>query len=399
MTKDYNPRTLAVKLHPKAEKLIKKGHPWVFSDSIEKINKDGNAGDVAILFDQRQNKVFGIGLYDPDSPIRIKMIHHDGSAKIDEEFFGQKISTALELRKTLLKNTNAFRLLYGENDGFPGLVVDIYNKVGVLKLYSPVWFPYLEMIIPQVVQFGKLNALILRLSRNLQKNEFDFSEGSILFGELEDSTVEFHEYGVKFQTDVIAGHKTGFFLDHRQNRHRVGQLSKNKSVLDVFSYSGGFSVHALAGGARQVTSIDFSSHAIELAKTNASLNVHSGKHETLVGDAFVILRELIRQKMKFDIVVIDPPSFAKSSAEVEIAKKKYAELAELGVHLTSKGGIVLLASCSSRVTADEFYQIHDALFKKLKVNYETIDYTTHDIDHPVTFDEGAYLKSAYYRIY
>lgn len=399
MTKDYNPRTLAVKLHPKAEKLIKKGHPWVFSDSIEKINKEGNAGDVAILFDQRQNKVFGIGLYDPDSPIRIKMIHHDGSAKIDEDFFERKISTALELRKTLLKNTNAFRLLYGENDGFPGLVVDVYDKVGVLKLYSPVWFPYLGMIIPKIVEFRKLKALILRLSRNLQKNDFGFSEGSILFGELEDSNLEFHEYGVKFQTDVIAGHKTGFFLDHQQNRHRIGQLSKNKSVLDVFSYSGGFSVHALAGGAREVTSIDFSSHALELAKTNASLNIHHGKHETLVGDAFVILRDLIRQKMKFDIVVIDPPSFAKSSTEVEIAKKKYAELAELGVQLTSKGGIFLLASCSSRVTTEEFYEIHKALFKKLKVNYETINYTAHDIDHPVTFEEGAYLKSAYYRIF
>src|SRR5690606_30537160 len=399
MTKDYNPKTLAVKLHLKAEKLIKKGHPWVFSESIEKINKEGQAGDIAILFDQRQNKVYGVGLYDPASPIRIKMIHHDGPAKIDEYFFERKISTALELRKTLFKNTNAFRLLYGENDGFPGLVVDVYDKVGVLKLYSPVWFPYLGMIIPKIVEFGKLKALILRLSRNLQKNDFGFSEGSILFGELEDSNVQFHEYGVNFQTDVIAGHKTGFFLDHRQNRHRIGQLSKNKSVLDVFSYSGGFSVHALAGGAREVTSIDFSSHALELAKTNASLNTHHGKHEALVGDAFVILRDLIRQKMKFDIVVIDPPSFAKSSTEVEIAKKKYAELAELGVQLTSKGGILLLASCSSRVTTEEFYEIHKALFKRLKLNYETIDYTAHDIDHPVTFEEGAYLKSAYYRIF
>lgn len=399
MTKDSKPKTLAVKLHPKAERLIKKGHPWIFSGSIQKINKEGKAGDAAILFDGRHNKVFGVGLFDPDSPIRIKVVHHGGAAMLNEEFFAKKLSDAYDIRKPLLEHqTDAYRFIYGENDGFPGLIVDVYNKVGVLKLYSAIWFPYLPKIIPALVNLAELDALVLRLSRNLQKNDFKMTEGEVLYGTLEQSEIEFHEYGITFRTDVIAGHKTGFFLDHRQNRKRVGELSKEKTVLDVFSYSGGFSIHALAGGAKEVTSIDFSSHALELAKTNAALNPHSGNHQTITGDAFAVLRDLIQAGRKFDIVVIDPPSFAKSAKEIEIAKKKYAELANLGAQLTNKGGILLLASCSSRITTEEFYHIHQEEFEKQNLIYDVMDYTDHDIDHPITFNEGAYLKSAYYRI-
>lgn len=400
MTVMLKPKSLAIKLKPSAERLVKQGHPWIFSDSIDKINKEGNAGDLAILFDNRNNQVFGIGLFDPDSPIRIKVIHHGGPAKIDSDFFQEKIRKAGELRKPLLQtSTNAYRLIFGENDGFPGMIVDIYNKSGVLKLYSSVWFPYLEEIIPSIVKTADLESLVLRLSRNLQKEDLDFKEGQILFGKLENSGIIFEEYGVQFKTDILLGHKTGFFLDHRDNRKTIGNLSKGKTVLDVFSYSGGFSVHALAGGAKEVTSVDFSGQALKLAEENARLNPHQGKHQTKEGDAFVILRDLIKQKKKFNIVIIDPPSFAKSQKEVEIAKKKYGELAILGARLTRKNGLLLLASCSSRIISDDFFSIHQEEFEKNKVSYELENTTFHDIDHPVTFPEGAYLKSAYYRIF
>ncbi len=394
-----NPISLAVKLRPTAEKIVKQGHPWIFSESIEKINKVGKAGDLAVLFDLRNNKVFGIGLYDPESPIRIKMIHLGGPIKIDKEFFQKKIFEAYQIRKPLLEtDTNAYRLIFGENDGLPGLIVDIYNNVGVVKLYSSIWLPYLKMLIPAIAEISKVESLVLRLSRNLHKMNISVKEGEVLFGKFDNPTVQFKEYGVQFQADLLLGHKTGFFLDHRANRHKIGLLAKDKTVLDVFSYAGGFSVHALAGGAQEVTSLDFSKQALELAEQNARLNEHSGKHLTLAGDAFELLKELVEKKKQYDIVIIDPPSFAKSKKEIEVAKKKYAELAALGIQLTRKKGVLLLASCSSRISADEFLEVHREEFDRLGVPYQLEDFTQHDIDHPVGFDEGAYLKTGYYRI-
>ncbi|HMN04165.1 MAG TPA: class I SAM-dependent rRNA methyltransferase, partial [Flavobacteriales bacterium] len=294
--------------------------------------------------------------------------------------------------------TTAYRLLFGENDGFPGLIADVYDNVAVLKLYSAIWFPWLELIVPQVVAVAEVDAVVLRLSRHLQQEHTPRKEGDILHGELLDPEVRFQEYGVRFQANVLLGHKTGFFLDHRANRHRIGQLAKGKAVLDVFSYAGGFSVHALAGGATEVTSVDVSRQALELAGRNAALNPHEGKHITLAGDAFGILADLVAQGKRYDIVVIDPPSFAKSEKEMAGALRKYAELALLGVRLTKPGGLVVLASCSSRITADEFLQVHRTAFGQAGVKYRMEDFTGHDIDHPVRFPEGAYLKTAYYRM-
>lgn len=396
----YKTNRLAVKLRPIAEKSVKQGHPWVFSESIVKIKKGGKAGDLAVLFDQFTDKVYGLGLYDPDSPIRIKIIHVGNPVQVDEDFFQKKVVEASKKRQPLLKtDTNAYRLIFGENDGFPGLIFDVYNNVGVLKLYSAIWFPYLDFVIPHLVKEAKIEGLILRLSRNVQKLELNHKEGDVLYGKIEKNVVEFREYGVKFQTDILLGHKTGFFLDHRENRYKIRQLARDKTVLDVFSYAGGFSVHALAGGAKEVTSLDFSEQALELAQKNRSLNSHTGKHVTIAGDAFELLNKMIKEGKTYDVVVIDPPSFAKSKSERNVAKKKYSELAELGVYLTKKEGLLLLASCSSRIDEKEFLELHKEVFRRLGVNYSLEEVTAHAIDHPIGFEEGAYLKSAYYRFF
>lgn len=393
-------RRLAIKLRPIAEKKVKQGHPWVFSKSIAKLNKKGKPGDLAILFSQNDNQVYAIGLYDPKSPIRIKIIHFNGSKNIDYQFFKNKIIKAFKIRKPLFEhNTNAYRLIFGENDGFPGLIVDVYSQVGVVKLYSEIWLPYLDILVDQVVNIAKLKSIVLRLSRMLQKLDLPLKEGDILYGYLKDPEIRFQEYGVHFQTHLLSGHKTGFFLDHRANRHKVGQLSRGKEVLDVFSYAGSFSVHALVGGAKEVISIDISKQALQLATINVELNNPPGKHKALAGDAFNLLKKLIRESRQFDIVVIDPPSFAKSKKEIEGARKKYAELAMLGAQLTKKEGLLLLSSCSSRLNADEFLELHKTEFRRLNVNYTLESLTLHDIDHPVRFEEGRYLKTAYYKIH
>lgn len=393
-------RRLAVKLRPAAEKMVKQGHPWVFSDSIRKVSPEGEAGDLAILFDQRTDQVFAIGLYDPHSPIRVKIIHQGGPLQIGPDFFKDKLSAAFAHRAPLLETgTNAYRLLFGENDGFPGLIADIYDRTGVMKIYSAAWFPYLELLAAQIIEVTGIKGVVLRLSRKLEERETAFQEGEILAGKPDLPEVVFNEYGVLFRADVLLGHKTGFFLDHRANRRKIGQYSAGKSVLDVFSYAGGFSVHALAGGAEVVTSIDVSRQALELAKENAGMNPHTGRHRTIAGDAFELLRKMIGEGKKYDVVVIDPPSFAKRKKEVPTALKKYAELAELGARLTRRGGLLMLASCSSRVGEADFLKAHQEAFRRLDILLRQEAITRHDIDHPVRFPEGAYLKSVYYRLF
>lgn len=397
---EYNKPTsrLAIKLKANGERSVLQGHPWVFENSILKQNKEGQSGDICIIFRKRDDSVIGIGLYDKASPIRIKMLHHGGSQKINDAFFNSAIQKAFEKRGNLLKtNTNSYRLVFGENDGFPGLIADVYNKVLVVKLYSEIWFPYLKTILESLIEKSQVNTVVLRLSRNLLHANSDYSDGQVIYGKLEHEEVQFVEHGVNFSANVIKGHKTGYFLDHRDNRRRVGELSKGKTVLDVFSYAGGFSVHALANQAKEVTSLDISKQALEIAVDNGKLNAYSGKHHTIAGDAFAEMENLIQSHKNYDVVVIDPPSFAKQQSEIQLAKKKYAQLARLGEKLTSKKGMLVLASCSSRVLADSFFDINQQVLKSTNRPFKVVLKTQHDADHPIGFPEGAYLKCGYYQ--
>lgn len=400
ITLNYQPKRLAVKLNAKGEQFVLKGHPWVFSDNIVKINDDAQSGDLAIIFGKNKNRVIGLGLYDASSPIRIKMLHSSTEkAEINADFFQQKIEKALKKRADLLKtNTNSYRLLFGENDGFPGLIADVYAEVLVVKIYSEIWLPYLQSILPSLQTTSKVKTVVVRLSRSLEQSKaHDLKNGEVVFGTLENEVVNFVEHNVNFSANVIKGHKTGYFLDHRANRKQVGEWSKGKTVLDVFSYAGGFSVHALYNDAKEVTSLDISKQALEIAVENGKLNTYKGIHKTIAGDAFEELKKLIKNKVTFDVVVIDPPSFAKQASEIDLAKKKYAQLAELGEKLTSKNGLLVLASCSSRVLSQAFLDINSQTLSKVNRPYKVELKTQHDIDHPISFPEGAYLKCAYYR--
>lgn len=393
---------IAIKLKPSAEILVKKGHPWVFENSIIKQNKEGKSGDLAVIFDNRKNAFLACGFYDPNSPIRIKILQANKPATINSEWFSNKVQEAYQKRLPLLEtDTNSYRLVYGENDHLPALVADVYDSVLVVKLYASFWFYYLKDILPALIKVSQATCTVLRLSRNVQKeqNEFGFTDGQILDGNLTNEVIVFKEHSVNFSANVIHGHKTGYFLDHRANRKKVGELSKGKTVLDVFSYAGGFSVHALVGGATTVTSLDISAPALEIAKSNAKLNQFSGKHHIIVGDAFDELHKLARTNKKFDIVVIDPPSFAKSAAEVEKAIASYKKLTQLGLQLVTRKGILVVASCSSRVTSDVFFGLVEKTLQKNNTNYTILEKTSHDIDHPVGFKEGAYLKCIYTKIH
>ena len=376
----------------------------MFDGSIVKQNKEGQAGDLAIIFDQKKGKLLAVGLYDPTSPIRIKIISFGKPAALDKDWFFEKIKTAYSLRLPLLEtDTNSYRLIFGENDGLPSLIVDVYAEVLVVKSYSPIWLPYWEILYPVLLEISGCKTLVLRLSRNMQgyidtEKRTDLHDGQIIFGSLPSSEIIFREHGLRFSANVIKGHKTGFFLDHRHNRKKVGQLAKGKSVLDIFSYAGGFSVYALAGGATSVASLDISTQALEMAKKNAALNDGNQNHITLSKDAFVGMEELRRSGKKFDLVVVDPPSFAKKESEVKGALHSYTRLARLAIPLVATNGILMMASCSSRIKADQFFEKIENEFKRSGREFNLIEKTFHDIDHPIDFAEGAYLKSGWYKM-
>ena len=396
----------------------------MFEGSIVKQSKAGQAGDLAIVFDQKKDKLLAVGLYDPASPIRIKLISFGKPATLGRDWFFELINRAYALRQPLFgTGTNSYRLIFGENDGLPGLIADVYAEVLVIKLYASIWWPYWEVLYPVLLEISGCETLVLRLSRQLagsissavdgygekkpkepssdpqQKGKkTSFFDGQVIHGALPSEEIIFREHGLRFSANVIKGHKTGFFLDHRHNRQRVGDLAKGKSVLDVFSYAGGFSVHALAGGATFVTSLDVSRQALEIAKQNASLNTHQGTHQTIARDAFETMAQLHHEGQAFDLVVVDPPSFAKKESEVKGALNSYERLARLAIPLVAPNGILMMASCSSRITADLFFvSIEKEMFRTGR-QFKLLEKTFHDIDHPISFPEGAYLKAGYYRI-
>ena len=397
------PSTLAVRLTAQGERHVRARHPWVYSDSIERVKGEGAAGDLAIVFDRKRDRVLGVGLYDPDSPIQIKMLHAGGGARIDSGFWRKLIDDAYARRAPLRDtDTDSYRLLHGENDGTPGLVADVYASVLVVKVYSLIWVPYLRDVYDLLIECTGATATVLRLSRLVQQHPArpeNWHDGTIINGYLEEPVVLFREHGVRLGADVVSGHKTGFFLDHRENRRLVGERARGKRVLDVFSYAGGFSVHALVGGATEVTAVDISKQALSVAQRNAELNHPNPALRTIAGDAFAVMERLRRDGDSFGLVVVDPPSFAKRADEVPGAMRAYERLTRLAIPLVERGGTLLLASCSARVRADDFYALQLGILRTSGRSYDELQRVGHGIDHPVGFPEGAYLKALWVRLH
>ncbi|MGD9701761.1 MAG: class I SAM-dependent rRNA methyltransferase [Acidimicrobiia bacterium] len=402
---DPNERRLAVRVTPDALRHVRSGHPWVFGDSVVHVGAEGAAGDLAVIFDAAR-RFAAIGLYDPGSPIRIRVLHHGRPVPIDDAWWAARLEAALDIRATLASSseTTGYRCVNGENDGFPGLVLDRYDATYVLKLYSTAWLPHLRMLVDLLRRRLAPERLILRLSRGVQRSEtFGLVDGVALIGTVPDAPVLFRENGLVFEADVVRGQKTGHFFDQRDNRARVRDLSAGADVLDVFACTGGFSVYAAAGGAVSVHSIDLSAPTLATAERNMAHNrelrrVAACRHTIEVADAFDAMRELGRRSARFDVVVVDPPSFAQKQADVRGALQAYRRLTELATVLVAPGGVLVQASCSSRVGAEAFHDAVLGTIERSGRHAHVLARTTHAVDHPVTFAEGAYLKAVFVRI-
>jgi 23S rRNA (cytosine1962-C5)-methyltransferase len=396
---------LAVRVTPDAVRRLRGGHPWLFEGSIRSVNRDGGAGDLAVVFDDDRQFV-AIGLWDPHSPIRMKVLHSGRPATIDAAFFRARLDAARHRRAPLEQSTapvatTGYRVVHGENDSLPGLVVDRYGHVAVVKLYSAAWIPHLPMLVPLIVELLPVRSVVLRLARSMADLQLHgLHEGMSLHGPDVDRPVEFLELGLAFEADVIHGQKTGHFLDQRDNRALVGTMSKGARVLDVFCSNGGFSVHAAAGGARSVLGIDSSPYAIDAARRNIQRNSHRAevaacRYEASVGEAFAELERLGESRGRFDVVVVDPPSFARAAINVPRAIAAYERLTALAVVRVERDGVLVQASCSARVDEAGFVRAVHAGAARAGFDLEEIRRTGHALDHPIGFPEGSYLKALF----
>ncbi len=398
-------KRMAVRVTRDALRQIRGGSPWLYDGSIESISHDGAIGDLAVVFDH-DRKFAAIGLYDPTSPIRVKILHQGSPRQIDDDFWRERIAAALDRRSGLADDpeTNAYRMVHGENDGLPGLVVDRYAGTLVVKLYTPAWFPHLRRIVDALAATQRHDRVVLRLGRSVASGEtFGLSDGDVIVGPPVDGPVTFVERGLTMEADVVHGQKTGHFLDQRDNRALVRGMAAGLDVLDVFSSTGGFALSAAAGGATSVHLVDQSAPALETAERNIAHNRQLGEVRrcavhTTVGDAFDVLTTLAKRDERFDLVIVDPPSFASNQAAVDRALAAYARLTRLALAVTERGGTLVQASCSSRVTTDDFVQtVLDAAASAHREVHLTRR-TEHAVDHPIGFEFGAYLKAVYLRV-
>jgi 23S rRNA (cytosine1962-C5)-methyltransferase len=396
-------RRLALRVTPDALRALGGGHPWLFDRAIVRESGNGQPGDLAVIFDDRRRFV-AIGLYDPTSPIRVRVLHHGAPEPIDRAWLSGRLAEAAAWRASLPESgTTGYRLVHGENDGLPGLVVDRYDDTLVLKLYSAAWVRWLALVRDVVDEVCPSVRLVLRLSRDLLRQPehlYDLADGAVLAGPRPGGAVLFSENGLRFEADVLRGQKTGFFLDQRDNRARVEKLAAGLQTLNVFAYSGGFSLYAARGGAPEVLSLDASAPALDSAERNFALNrrlppVAAARHAVLAADAFTALEDLRGRGSRFDLVIVDPPAFAKQESEVRAALEAYGRLTGLALGVLAPGGTLVMASCSSRVSAPDFFEAVNRAATKAGRPLREIDRTGHPIDHPVRFPEGAYLKCLY----
>jgi 23S rRNA (cytosine1962-C5)-methyltransferase len=395
---------LRLRITAAAESAVRSGHPWVFCDSVLDLNRVGQTGELAVIYD-RMDRFLAVGLFDPDSPIRMRVLHAGKPQTIDRAWWQARLEQTLARRRDLFDmQTTGYRLIHGEGDGWPGLVLDRYDTTLVLKLYTAAWLPHLADTVALLKENVPAECLVLRLSRNIQsfaEGRFQRCDGEIIFSQRAESEfgapVVFLESGLRFEADVLRGQKTGFFLDQRENRREVETLAQGRRVLNAFSFSGGFSVYAARGRAGAVTDLDISAHALAAAQRNFALNqnfpgVAACHHEIVQGDAFEWLAD---SAAKFDLVVLDPPSLARRATEREGALHAYERLATLGIARLAPDGILVAGSCSARVPAEKFFEVVRRAAAKSGRKFAELKTLRHPPDHPATFKEGEYLKVIY----
>lgn len=373
----------SVILKPKKEQALLNFHPWIFSGAIARKDQM-QPGDVVLIKDHTQ-KPLAIGHWCHDEGLVCRVISFDPTAIINEDFFLSRVKQAHALRGALnflKQQTTGFRLIHGEGDGLPGLVCDIFADKASIQCSNPGLAPYAHVL-----------ATFLQSALSIKHIWFVDSAArttNVLLGESMQG--EFLEHGLRFFLHMAEGQKTGHFLDQRENRLRVSQEALDRVVLDTFCYSGGFSTYALFGGAKHVTSVDISLDALKLCERNVALNNGAHRHQPIKADCFQYLREIKRDE--FDMIILDPPAFAKSAQAVTRAARGYKDINLLALKAIRSSGLIFTFSCSQHISTDLFKKIIFAAAKDSARAVKIIGEMTQGADHPVSVfcPQSAYLK-------
>jgi len=386
----------SITLKKSRDKVLERKHPWIFSGAIDKVEGNLTNGETVQIFTSNKALV-GLGSFSPSSQIRVRVWSFDPEEKIDSDFFKSKIILASELRKQLIdtSRTNAYRIINAESDGLPGLIIDRYSDFLVCQFLSAGAEFNKETIVEILADVLKPVGIFERSDVEVRTKEGLQPVQGLLRGIVPDDLIEIKENGFKFLVDVKNGHKTGFYLDQRDNRKLISEFAKDKNVLNCFSYTGGFSVYALASGVEKVVQVEASASAIELSSKNLELNnLNSTLVENINGDVFEVLRKFRDERKPFDLIILDPPKFTESSSQIQKASRGYKDINLLALKLLNPGGILFTFSCSGHVSQELFQKIvADAALDSGR-EVKIIKKLTQSSDHPVSlnFPEGLYLK-------
>lgn len=370
-------------LKPGREASMKRLHPWVFSGGVQKKEGNTNDGDWVEVTDSRGNAL-GFGHYQNGS-IAVRVLHFK-SEPPSSDFYPQKIRSALKLRQhvgVITDSTNSYRLVHGEGDGVPALIVDVYNQIAVMQSHSEGIHRDRQMIAQAIADALPVDSVFYK-SQSAQLAEYLFGTAT--------TPVEILEYGNKFLVDWEQGQKTGFFLDQRENRKLLAEFSRGKAVLNTFCYTGGFSVYAIRGGAHIVHSVDASAKAVELSKRNIELNgFDSNLHACIASDTFDYFKSTTE---KYNLIILDPPAFAKHRDARHQAMKGYQRLNAEAIKMIDQGGIIFTFSCSQVVDRKLFYDTVMSSAIQAGREVKVLTHLSQPADHPVSafHVEGEYLK-------
>lgn len=404
----------AIYLKPGREKSVLRRHPWIFSGAIASVNGELEGGQTVDVF-CAGGEFLAKGAYSPHSQIRVRIWTWEEEENIDSRFFQKHLAQAVRTRMELLEldRTNAYRLVYAESDRLPGLVVDRYADVLVVQSLSSGAEYWLDTIIDALLeQTGALQVLErsdvevrklegLPMRKGWLRSELSGSRDNGVGLGQRSALRMIRENGFSYWVDLIGGHKTGFYLDQRANRDYVRNIAHDLEVLDCFSYTGGFTLSALAGGAAAIVAIDSSSDALDLARKNVALNEFDPeKVEWVEGDVFQVLRKFRDRRRAFDMIVLDPPKFAPTVAQAKQAARGYKDINLLAFKLLRPGGILVTFSCSGGVGEDLFQKIVAGAALDAGVDAQIVGRLHQGSDHPVAlnFPEGSYLKGLVCRV-
>jgi 23S rRNA (cytosine1962-C5)-methyltransferase len=378
------------------EKSLKQRHPWIFSGAVDRVDGGPVMGETVDVLSS-QGEWLGRAAYSPQSNIRARVWTFDPNEMVDAGFIRRRIEQALALRRAAVPEgeTDAMRLIHGESDGLPGIIVDRYADWLVLQCLTAGADVWKDTVVAALVELTGIQQVYERSDVDVRRLEGLSERSGLLRGTALPQWVTITENGMQFGVDLAHGQKTGFYLDQRRNRQRMGQLTRGRQVLNCFCYTGAFSVYALAGGASEVLSIDSSADALLAGQENIRRNQLPEDRATwLEGDVFTLLRKLRDQGRSFDAIVLDPPKFAPTAIQAEQAARGYKDINLLAFKLLRPGGLLFTFSCSGGISADLFQKIVAGAALDARADARLVEHLAQGVDHPVAlnFPEGTYLK-------